>query len=382
MQKMKVLIVGGGIGGLTLAAFLEHSHIEYEIIEKCPNWEHQGFVIGLWDNGRDILKKLGLADGLDQFGTRIQAYAIRDGAGNGIRTYDLRNFFIKYGSSLTCINRADLHDWLLSRVDQSKIRMGLSVESIVQDEEGVTVKFTDGTSRVFDAVVGADGAHSVVRKLSFPKSEEKFDNWRVWHTWIDDRFNVPGILTEYVEPSEFAIVLKANGKTHASFIAPVEHTAWDTAEGRAERLRTILKEESALIPASISKHKDQDLFPSDIMEVKLDKWVSGRIALLGDAAHAFGPYAALGGSMAMEDAYVLAGELMKVSGQFPISDTLKRYESKRLPRVQIARELSHKIRLYTLVKSKRIRQLMNLFAQFIPSGFVLRDLDRLLKQEI
>lgn len=378
---MKVLIVGGGIGGLTLAAFLESSSIEYEIVERCPDWKHQGFVIGLWDNGRDILKKLGLSDELDASGTRIHSYSIRDGDGHLIRSYDLRAFYRDFGTALTCIDRADLHYWLLKKVNVQKIRMNMSVKDVRNEGGNVFVAFTDGSQAKYDVVIGADGAHSVVRRLIFKNMGESYNNWRIWHAWIDDKFNVAGTLTEYIEPSEIAVVLRANGKTHASFLAPADHTAWDTPEGRAERLKKLMKDESVLVPA-LREHKDTDLQPSDLMEIDLKKWVEGRVALLGDAAHCFGPHAALGGSMAMEDAYVLASELMRVSEHYSLTDALRNYEAKRMRRVAIARNISKKIRAYTLVRGRLMRSLLNMFVHFVPDRFLTREYNQLLRQEI
>lgn len=379
---MKVLIVGGGIGGLTLAAFLEHSNIDYEIVEKCPNWEHQGFILGLWDNGRDILKKLGLAERLDTTGTRIQAYSVRDGKGRIVRNYNLRRFWKEYGSGLTCIDRADLHDWLLQKVDQSKIRMNTSLKSIKETESGVDVAFSDDSSGRYDAIIGADGIHSQVRTILFPDAKERYDNWRIWYTWIDDKFNVPGTMTEYIEPGEMAVVFKANGKTHASFLAPASHSAWDTKEGRVERLKHLLKDESALIPSALVQHKDEDLQPSDLLEVRLDTWVHGRVALLGDAAHGFGPHAGIGASMAMEDAYALASEIMQVSESYSANKALKAYEEERKERVRIARDLSQRIRGYTLIRSPLLRKIMNVGVHFVPETYLTREYDELLKTEI
>lgn len=378
---MKVLIVGGGIGGLTLAAFLEYSSVEYEIVEKCPDWKHQGFVIGLWDNGRDILKKLGLADKLDAEGVRMHAYSIQNGKGKLIRKYDLRSFYVHYGTAMTSIERGDLHDWLLSIIDQKKIRMGTSIKAIAQRAERVQVTLSDDSIHIFDAVIGADGVHSVVRNLVFKDAIERYENWRVWYTRIDDKFNVPGTLTEYIEPSEFALVSKANGKTHASFIAPANHAVWDTADGRAKRLKEVFRDQSVLIPA-VAVHRDDDLQPSDLMEIEMKQWTKGHVALLGDAAHGFGPHAGLGASMAMEDAYVLAGELMRVSDSYTIENALQAYQHKRMPRVRIARELSHRIRLYTLIKSKWLRRMMDVIVRFIPESYLVRDYNKLLKEEI
>ena len=106
---MKVLIVGGGIAGLTLAAFLEGSDVECGIIDKAPDWSHQGYAIGLWNNARNILAKLGLDREFDTQGTRIQNYTIYDGSGRLLRAYSLKHFYATYGVGVSIIKRADLH---------------------------------------------------------------------------------------------------------------------------------------------------------------------------------------------------------------------------------------------------------------------------------
>src|SRR4051812_12128058 len=107
---MKILIVGGGIGGLTLAGFLKDSSIEYDIVEKSSA-EPAGYLLVMWDNARDILKKLSLADHFDTEGTAIHSYSIKDGEGKLLRRYNLNDFYVKYGTAITMIARQDLCHW-------------------------------------------------------------------------------------------------------------------------------------------------------------------------------------------------------------------------------------------------------------------------------
>jgi len=76
---MKILIVGGGIAGLTLASFLRDTEIEYDIVERMPDWSKHGYIIGVWDSGRDILRKLGLAEAFDKAGAKADHVSIRNG---------------------------------------------------------------------------------------------------------------------------------------------------------------------------------------------------------------------------------------------------------------------------------------------------------------
>src|SRR3989338_6542320 len=379
---MKVLIVGAGFSGLTLAAFLEGSNVEYEIIDKSKSVHEGGFVLVAWDNVRDILKKLGLADQFDTFGIRIRNYYIRNGKGQLLRNYDLRDFYLDYGTGITMLGRENLRDWLLTKVKESKITTGLSIEKIIQKDSGVEVLLSNQESRRYDILVGADGIHSCVRSLEFQKDAEKYENWRCWWVWIPNQFNSPATITEYIEPGENVLIFSAGAKSLAILIAPAEHTLRDSPEGRLARMKEIFKDEHVLMPEALQGLQDKDLMPSDLIDVEMKNSVKGRVVLIGDAAHSFGPHAGLGAGMAMEDAYVLAAELMRISNHYSVEKALANYEKKRKPRVRTARRVSEKMRLWTLIKSQPLRKIVNVCVKFMPESFFVEDYNKLLKEEI
>lgn len=377
---MKILIVGGGIGGLTLAAFLQDSNVEYEIVEKSAA-EPAGFLLVMWDNARDILKKLGLADQFDAGGTAIHEYSMRDGKGRVLRTYNLKDFYVNYGTAITMVARKDLCHWLTTKIDSSKYRGGAILTGLVQKGSAVEATFSSGEVKTYDVVVGADGVHSAVRSLLFKKDAEVYENWRSWWVWVDPKCNAPATVTEYLGAGELVLVFSAGDKRLAILSAPADHTVWDTPEGRINRLREIFKDEPDVVNM-LAQKQDADAMPSDLAEVGLREWVKGRVALIGDAAHSFGPHAGLGGGLAMEDAYVLAGELMQASKGVSVEWALKNYEQKRKKRVATARRLNNRMKLGTIVKSKLFRSLINLVVPYLPESFLVANYNRLLKEEI
>lgn len=379
---MRILIVGGGIAGLTLGAFLEHSDIEFDIIEKNRDWSQQGFLISMWDSGRDILKKIGLGDRIDTTGSPAHVYSIRDGAGEIVRNIDFTSFYAKYGSAITILSRSDLHEWLREKISQSRIQMGTTVSAIQRRNGKTLVTFTNGEEEEYDVVVGADGVHSAMRRLVFPNDVESYENWRVWYAWIDHAFAVPAAIAEYVAPSEFVIVCSAGTKTTAWFFAPSDHARADEVEGRIDRLKRLIKDETVLVPQAIELLRDEDLVPSDIAYVKMKHWVHDRVVLIGDAAHCMGPHAGIGSTMAMEDGYILAGELMQVSRSYSIDMALENYEKKRRVRIKLAQNLSNTLKWGTFIKSKYVRHVANRIIPYIPQRFLTKDLENLLKHEI
>jgi 2-polyprenyl-6-methoxyphenol hydroxylase-like FAD-dependent oxidoreductase len=379
---MKVLIVGAGIGGLSLAAFLNNEGIEYEIVEKSADWKHQGYSLSIWNNGRHILAKLGLAEIFDKSGKRIQNYYIYDGKGKIIRTYRLEDFYATYGIALTLINRGDLHDWLMSKIDNSKVTMNMSVESIIQMPDKTKVVFTDGSIKEYDLVVGADGIHSKIRNLVFQKDITKVSKWRVWYMWIDNKYRSEAAVTEYIEPAEFISIFDSGDKTLAIIAALSDNVIWDDPKGRIERLKQSFKDETTLVPQIFETLKDEEINPADLIHIRLKTWVNNRVVLLGDAAHGFEPHAGIGGSMALEDGYVLAGELMQVSEKYPLSVALRNYEIKRKKRVEIAWKLTHKMKAWALIRSKFIRRIVNFFIPYFPEWYFVKDYHALMKEEI
>ncbi len=380
---MNVLIVGGGIAGVSLAAFLEECGIEYDIVEKAPDFKHQGFLIILWDNGRDILRKLRLDERFDALGSRVQKYSIRDGAGTVLRDYSLASLYSEFGGAITIIGRTELHALISSRVQASRIRMNSTITSLKEGGDKVAATFLDGSTKEYDVVVGADGVHSSIRNLLFQKDVESYTNWRAWYVWINNSFSIPSTAVEYLEANEFIVTFSAGHKTLATMIAPAAHTEWDTKEGRVERLKRTFKDESHIVPSALEAIPDADVLPTDIVNVEMRGFVTNRVALIGDAAHSFGPMAGLGTSMALEDAYVLAAELEKAhQGLQSHADALSAYEARRRPRVHIARSVSDKLWNMELTKSPLFMRLVKFFAPYTPDSLLLRDFRKLLKDEI
>lgn len=379
---MKILIAGAGIGGLTLGAFLKDSNIEYEIVDKVIDWDHQGYSLALWNNGRHILQKLGLAEKFDDAGSRIQTYEIYDGKGTLLRKYNLSDFYGTYGIALTLVNRSDIHQWLLRKVRKETIALGTSLKSIKQTEKNVEVTFTSNKIKHYDLVVGADGIHSLVRHLVFHDSIKSASTWRVWWAWIDNTYKTKGMVKEYIEAGEFFAIFDSGEKTLAIVAALNSNLRWNSVEKKAQKLMDIFHDEKKLSPQVFASLKNEDIVSSELTHIQLNTWVKDTVVLLGDAAHGFEPHGGIGGSMALEDGYVLAAELMKVSEKYPLSEALKQYETQRRKRVNKAYKLTYKMKTWALVKSKILRKLINIITPYFPESFFVNDYHALMKEEI
>lgn len=383
MAGLKILIVGAGLGGLALAGFLDNCEIEYSIIEKCPEWRHEGFALGLWNNGRHILRKLGLAHCVDENEIAFQSVVVCDGKGNKLRSYNLAHFYAEFGMAYSHIRRADLHQWLLGRAARS-VRMGISLTSLHEHEDAVRVQLSDGTEERFDLVVGADGVHSTVRSCCFQKDLEWYTDWRAWYVWVDRSFARPRVVSQYVAPHECIAVFDEGDKALVVLIAKADHAIWDDAQLRVDRLKLLFKEEPALIPQCLSKAVAEEICPTDLIEISLKHWHTPRVVLLGDAAHGFEPFGGLGGSMALEDAYVLAAQLSKMSkgDRKELSLALDRYETIRKRRVQDARKLTRRMQCWATIESPFWREVVNQLAPIVPESWITKGYFAFMRHEM
>ena len=379
---MRILIVGGGIGGLTLAGFLKDSDIDYKIIEKKTDWNHEGYSIGLWNNARNILAKLGLAEEFDKYGVHVKSMKICDGNGKILRTYSLKKFYENYGMGHVSIRRLDLHNWLFSRVDASKVVMSSRVVSIKNlEDKKVEVVFSNGSTEVFDAVVGADGVHSEIRSMYFKTDTEKYVNWRTFWMWADNKYKTESAVVGYVTPGENCVVFDDGDRSLILLFTKTDHKIWDDTEHRIERLKKLYQDRIKFVPEVLNSMKPEDIMPTDLEEVNLKSFHRDRVVLIGDAAHGVEPFSGLGGSMALEDAYVLAGELLKLKDG-SIETAFANYEEKRRPRVKKVIRLAHRMQAWALIESKIIRKLMNMIIPLMPESLFVKSYFSILKEEI
>jgi 2-polyprenyl-6-methoxyphenol hydroxylase-like FAD-dependent oxidoreductase len=383
MPGLRILIVGAGLGGLALASFLDECEIEYSIIERCPEWSHAGYALGLWNNGRHILRKLGVAGYVDKNEIAFQSVLICDGKGNKLRSYNLGHFYSEFGMAYSHIRRAEVHEWLLGRVARG-IRMGTSLTSLDQKDDAVIVKLSDGTEERFDLVVGADGVHSTVRDCCFQKHLEWYTDWRAWYAWVDRSFCRPRVVCQYVAPQELISVFDEGDKALVVMVAKTDHAIWDDPQERVDRLKLLFKEEPALIPQLLGKAVSEEILPTDLIEISLKRWHTGRVVLIGDAAHGFEPFGGLGGSMAMEDAYVLAAQLGKLStpDRKELSLALDRYESIRKRRVRDARKLTRRMQCWATIESPFWRYVVNRLAPIVPDSWITKGYFAFMRHEM
>jgi salicylate hydroxylase len=338
---MRILIVGAGLGGLTAGLALLQRGFDVRLMEAAARFKDAGGGIQLGPNGTRALFALGLADRLLAVSTATSHRELRLwSTGRRWRLADLgRDAQRRYAAPYLMLHRADLQSILLEAVlalRPDAISFGTSVAGCAQAGSGATIELGDGRSIRGDAVIGADGVHSAIRRSLFGTGAPRFTGMVAWRGVVRAGF-LPGpppepVMTSWVGPGGHLVHYPLRGGSILNLVAVVERTdwiseSWTEPGSREDCARDFVHwhpEVRHLIAHLDAPHK-RALIGHD----PLPRWSEGCVTLLGDAAHPTLPFLAQGACMALEDGVVLARCLE--AWKRP-DEALKAYETARLER--------------------------------------------------
>ncbi|KDR80370.1 hypothetical protein GALMADRAFT_136860 [Galerina marginata CBS 339.88] len=370
-QKIRIAIAGGGIGGLTLAVALSHLNLEefiqVDIYESAAKLTQVGAGITLWPRGLEILKSMGLEASLairlpdeqDLPSTDKPKLASAMRKSDQQEGIPISELFIPGGS--ISLHRADLQDVLLGNFSSS-IHCHLShrLSTYRQTENGVELEFKNGKTATCDLLVGADGINSAVRKVflaegnDVSQEEETTIARPLWTGTYVYRNLIDSELIRKEAPNHHGLTtpMVYCGKTKHIIAYPIQQGKLINAVA----FLTDLNKENTYLDGPAVTEDTTDKFTSQfadweeepqillkhmskpsrwaIQTVKpLDSYVSGRVILMGDAAHAMAPHLGNGAGQAMEDAYILANILAKAmrQGSVDIKEIANAYDAVRQP---------------------------------------------------
>ena len=309
---MRVLIVGSGIAGQTLACALARRGIACDMVELKAAFDIAG--AGLYVQGPALraFLDIGVVEAIVALGEPLaDDYSLAcDVAGNVLAAPSYPRMAGPAIPAVVPIRRKVLHDILAAAVDSAgvKVRMGVTVESIDDSGPAAQVRFTDGTAGVYDLVVGADGIRSRVRSLVFGDIEPVYTGYANWRVILP---RPPGLerTTWMMGPgTSFGIIPIARDTV---YVGGVTKEPGNPRYPR-EQLPALCREKFATFggfaPALLAQVNDPvQVVYTPIEEVLMPApWHRGRVVVLGDAAHASTPFWAMGATMAIEDAVLLA----------------------------------------------------------------------------
>jgi len=379
--EMRVLIVGGGIAGLTLAALLEQRGFSPLVIEKTPNWRSADFAIGLWPAGNRILKGLSLFPQFCSIGVECTRYRVASEAGETLHSFSFDAVTKRYGP-LVDISYGALIQLLRSAISTGRTRTGVTVKEIVEEAEGVRVAFDDGRTEVFDVVVGCDGARSSVRALVFGEDTFEYAGITGLAFWLAPPVVPPPEVVEYWAAEWFVRMYPTRDRVCVFAAAQAAPNASASAEDRKARLTTQFDRFRGMMPEAFAEmNRAQIVYHDDFTNVATDEWTRGRVVLIGDAAHAMVPTSGMGASLAMESAAVLTEELCRTDSRL-LCYALERYVSRRRPRIERIQAQSRRLRRVMFAGSALLKSLRDRAMRVMADEPVLDFVDDLLAERI
>jgi 2-polyprenyl-6-methoxyphenol hydroxylase-like FAD-dependent oxidoreductase len=242
---------------------------------------------------------------------------------------------------LVGIARGRLQDVLVAGAQPVLCRLGTSVTSIGETAAGVSVSFTDGSAGDYGLVVGADGIRSAVRALVFGPVEPTFGGHISWRSVVPMRLpGLPSVQFWLGDRCFFGLCPVGDDRTYG-FGHVTKERRYDPVEGRLGRLRERFAGFGPAVQDYLAAlDRDGQIHCSAIEWVDHQRWHTGRVVLIGDAAHASSPLMGQGGSLAMEDASVLAEVLQTEPA---LEQALAAYTRRRTPRVQWVQQQSRAV---------------------------------------
>ncbi|GII03761.1 FAD-dependent oxidoreductase [Planobispora takensis] len=328
---MRVLICGAGIAGLTLAWWLRRGGAEVTIVEKAAGPRSDGYMIDFFGSGYDVAERMGVLGELRGIAADIGELVYLDG--NGGRAAGLRygSASAAVGGRVLSVMRGGLESVLRSSLDPGvEIRYGTSVGAVRDVPEGVEAELTDGTVSRAGLLVGADGIHSVVRRLVFGP-EERYLHPLGYHTASylirDDELagRIGGRAMLVNVPDRQAGLYPVRDGRLAAFLVHARGGTAPPADPHAE----IMARYGGMgeLVDRVLAHCPQDPYYDCVAQIRMPRWSRGRTILIGDAAHAVSLMAGQGASTAMGGAYTLAVELLGAD----VGEALERYERRMRP---------------------------------------------------
>lgn len=179
-RARRVLIAGGGIGGLAAALALQRAGLEPVVFERAEALRDGGAGLHIWTNGVLALDCLGVAGQVLETAPAQQVAHFSTHRGEVLGAWPVGDFVERYGAPTIAVERSVLHGVLREALHGSPVRTGAHVMGFEQDEDGVTVRFADGGSERGDLLIGADGIHGTVRDALFGPARNRYSGYIAW----------------------------------------------------------------------------------------------------------------------------------------------------------------------------------------------------------
>jgi 2-polyprenyl-6-methoxyphenol hydroxylase-like FAD-dependent oxidoreductase len=342
-----ILISGASVAGPALAFWLRRQDFNPTVVERAPATRRGGQAIDVRGAALAVVDRMGLLEAIREARTRMRGMSVLDADGHELsRSTEMVYSSGRLDSDDVELLREDLTRLLYERTrDDVEYIFGDSIRALREEDRGVRVDFDSGETRVFDLAVGADGLHSNVRRLAFGPEQQfthhlgtyvavfsmdnflQLDNWQIW---LQD-----GEAGYAIYPVRDNTELRVTLGFRSEPLAYDHHDVELQKRLVEQRLADLRWETPRMLRAM---RRAPDFYFDAMAQVRMPRWSTGRVALVGDAGYCASPLSGQGTSLALVGAYVLAEGLGRASGD--VRQALCTYEQRMRPFVALNQALA------------------------------------------
>ncbi len=318
----KILVIGGGIAGPAVCYWLRRFGFSPILIEKSANLRKGGHALDVRGVAINLVKRMGIYEEICNMRTQVELGRYVDTEGNILHEEKGERFCFRQGEDVEII-RGDLVEILIDAIKGVPCHFNQLIDSIKQRDNDVEVQFKDGRTEHYDLVVGADGLHSITRRMVFDIDEYKLTNLGVYFSV----FSIPN----YLNLNHTEVQCEANQKlisitsdrnpkiAEAAFLFRVQNVLNNIRDENEQQrfLRDTFQNfgwETSKILELMSG--SNDFYFDSVTQIKMKSWTKGRVALLGDAGYCASPLSGQGNNLALIGAYIFAGELKQAGDNY------------------------------------------------------------------
>lgn len=315
-------MIGAGIAGPAVCYWLRNFGFSPVLIEKSADIRKGGQGLDVRGVAIDLVKRMGIYEKICDMRTQVEFGQYVDAKGNILHEEKGEKFSYRQDEDVE-INRGDLVKILMDAIEGVPCHFNYLIDSIKQNDDGVTVYFKNGRVERYDLVIGADGVHSTTRHMVFDKDEYKLINLGAYFSV----FSIPN----YLNLSHTEVQCEANQKLITITSDKNPNMAEAAFMFRAQNVLNNIRDEKEQQKFLLDTFQDfgweaskilelmsdsEDFYFDSVTQVKMKSWTKGRVALLGDAGYCASPLSGQGNNLALVGAYILAGELKQSDGNY------------------------------------------------------------------
>jgi 2-polyprenyl-6-methoxyphenol hydroxylase-like FAD-dependent oxidoreductase len=371
---VKVIVVGAGIGGLFAGIALREAGCDVTVYERYPEPRVVGAGLTLWANALKLFRRYGILDEVIGRAGACEHSEFRTDRGHTLSRVALGELVERFGLPTVCVHRHVVTDTLLRKFGTERLVLGRELVSVHQDDAGVHARFAEGETVTADVLIGADGIRSVVRSALFPDLTPVYDGQTVWRGMVDAAGLPATSFVAFGRGSRAGWSPMGDGQAYW-FGARFQPAGMPDRFGSVKAdLLDEFGDWAAPIAELMAATPEDAIVRSDVYAVpRLPSWATGRIALLGDAAHAMAPHVAQGACLAVEDATVLA---LRLAGESTPQAALQRYSDERRARVGIVLDEADGVGRLAAMNGPVSSRLRNAALRLIPGRMLLSGFAR------